>query len=327
MTQFSKPSNSLDEQLAKLIGRGLIVADEDRARHYLANISYYRLSAYNRPLYVPNVADHRFIPNTSFDDILTLYVFDRELRLLLLDAIERLEISLRTQLVNTLADHHGPHGYLDPTIFDTRYNHAWLMDTLDKKASSRDSEAFMQHYRTKYSTSPKQPPIWMAVELLTFKEVSTLFSQLRHQQDTQRIEIHFGWKFQVLKSWFRSLSDLRNLCAHHARVWNREFGSRPEIPKKAPLGWPTPPTTIVTKTHHHPNKNITPQRRLYMHFLVIESLMRTVCPESQWSERMIRLLDQYYMVSHLHMGFPPSWESLPFWLPVVTMAREKTVYP
>ncbi|AVY94616.1 hypothetical protein DAI18_11620 [Microvirgula aerodenitrificans] len=321
MTQFDKPSHSLDEQLAKLGARGLQLPDIARAHHYLSNISYFRLSAYTRPFYVPDQAAHQFLDGTCFDDVLALYVFDRELRLLLLDAIERLEVALRTQLANTLADHHGPHGYLQAAVFDSRYNHGWLLDTLQHEAQARDVETFMQHYRHKYPEAPPQPPIWMAVELLTFKSVSTLFANLRHTPDTSRIETHFGWKFPVLKSWFRSLSDLRNLCAHHARVWNREFGSFPELPRKPPQGWPVPPAAIATAAHRKPGQTLKPQRRLYMQILVIESLMRTVCPESRWAERLVQWLDRYPTISRPHMGFPADWETLPFWQGVVAAAR------
>lgn len=323
MTHFDKPSNNQDEHLRKLANRGLALPDEARARLYLANISYFRLSAYTRPFYQPGTEDHRFLAGSAFDDVLNLYVFDRELRLLLLDAIERLEIALRTQLANTLAEHHGPHGYLDPGLFDSRYDHPWLLETLAKEAQARDAETFMVHYREKYPSAPTQPPIWMAVELLTFKAVSTLFSKLRHAPDTQRIEAHFGWKFPVLKSWFRSLSDLRNLCAHHSRVWNREFGSFPEIPRKAPKDWPIPPTTIATGAHLAPEQTLEPQRRLYMQVLVIESLMLRVCPESRWAERLVRLLDRYPDSSRIHMGFPPDWETLPFWRYAVQAARQE----
>lgn len=321
MTQFNKPSRTLDEQLALLVERGLGVPDLDHARHGLAHISYFRLSAYMRPFYVPHEVEHRFRAGTGFDDVLMLYVFDRELRLLLLDAIERIEVALRTQLANTLADHHGPHGYLSPEVFDTRYNHDWLLRTLADESRSRDAEKFMLHYREKYPDSPVQPPIWMAVELLTFKAVSTLFSQLRHQQDTQRIEAHFGWKFPVLRSWMRSLSDLRNLCAHHARVWNREFGSIPDLPRRAPADWPRPPEGIATGAHRTPGQSLAPQRRLYMQVLVIESLMRVVSPGSHWADRLVRLLDRYPAVSRPHMGFPPDWADLAFWRPVVERAR------
>lgn len=89
MTTFDKPAHTIDQQLELLCQRGLVIPDEGRARHYLANISYYRLSAYTRPFYVPREQTHRFLPGTTFDQVLALYIFDRELRILLLDAIER----------------------------------------------------------------------------------------------------------------------------------------------------------------------------------------------------------------------------------------------
>lgn len=322
MSDFSKPAHSIGQQLTTLRRRGLALPDEGRARHYLANISYFRLSAYTRPFYQPGQDLHRFLAGTAFDDVLRLYVFDRELRLLLLDAIERLEVALRAQLANTLAEHHGPHGYLNPAIFDTRYNHAWLLEKLDNAVKGREVESFLTHYRQKYQNAPNQPPIWMAVEILTFKEVSTLLARLRLPKDTQRIEGHFGWKIPVLRSWFRSLSDLRNVCAHHGRVWNREFGSRPEMPRKIRRNWPDIPANIETGSHDHPEQRLDPRRRLYLQLVVIESLMQVVSPSSQWAERLVGLLDHYPEISRPHMGFPGHWDTEPFWREAVQNARE-----
>lgn len=322
MSNFQKPAHTLDEQLATLRERGLIIDDEDRARHYLSNVSYFRLSAYTRPFYQPGLPEHRFLGNTRFDDVLQLYVFDRELRLLLLDAIERIEVALRAQLGNTLAEHHGPHGYLDAAIFDTRYGHDWLVDKLQRAGQARELETFLAHYRRKYHSAPEQPPIWMAVELLTFKEVSTLFAHLRLPKDTQRIERHFGLKMPVLRSWFRSLSDLRNTCAHHGRVWNREFGSRSVMPRKAPAGWPSVPESIATGSQQNPQQRLNPRRRLYLQLVVIETLMRVVSPTSQWAERLVVLLEQCPQVSRPHMGFPADWEGELFWCAAVKSARE-----
>jgi len=323
MTAFDKPAQTIDQHLDTLRQRGLLISDEGRARRYLGNISYYRLSAYTRPFYCPIQTDHVFLAGMSFDDVLRLYVFDRELRLLLIDAIERLEVALRAQLANTLAEHHGPHGYLDIQLFDTRYDHGWLINRLDTEANAREVETFLAHYRKKYTAAPAQPPIWMAVELLTFKEVSILFANLRQAKDTQRIETHFGWKFPLLKSWFRSLSDLRNVCAHHARVWNREFGSRPEMPKKIPRHWPAIPEAIATGAHAQSGQTLNPRRRLYLQLVVIESLLQTVCPESRWAERLVALLDRYPQVSRPHMGFPPDWDKETFWKSAVDAARQE----
>jgi abortive infection bacteriophage resistance protein len=324
VTAFDKPATTPSEQLDKLRQRGLIIDDEPRVLRYLSNISYFRLSAYTRPFYVPDEKPHRFLPGTTFDNVLTLYIFDRKLRLLLLEAIERLEVALRAQLTNALAEHYGPHGYLDPGIFDTRYNHSWLLEKMDKLVQERNVEVFLHHYRSQYASAPSQPPVWMVTELLTFKEVSILLANLRHEKDTQRIERHFGWKFRVLKSWFRSLSDLRNLCAHHMRIWNREFGSRPEMPVRRPANWPNIPVAIPTGSQLHPEQTLNPQSRLYMQVVVIESLMRIVSPRSSWSQRFVCLLDQHKNISRPHMGFPSNWEEELFWLDIVSKARSRS---
>lgn len=151
--------------------------DSPKAKRYLKNISYFRLSAYTRPFYIPsNTDDHRFISGTTFDDVLKLYIFDRELRLLLLDAIERIEVSLRAQMTQVLATHHGPHGYLlAAALFDSRYRHDWLADELKQKSEQREVETFLNSYRRKYPRSPVQPPLWMALELLSFGQISNYF--------------------------------------------------------------------------------------------------------------------------------------------------------
>lgn len=112
--------------------------------------------------------------------------------------------------------------------------------------------------------------------------------------------------------YFR-LSDLRNMCAHHSRVWNREFGSRPEMPKKVQTQWPIIAHTLPSPFQNSPEQTISPQRRLYMFVVVMQSLLNVVSPKSRWAERLIDLLDRYPNVSRWHMGFPEDWQSDPFW--------------
>jgi hypothetical protein len=160
----------------------------------------------------------------------------------------------------------------------------------------------------------------MAVELLTFKEVSTLFAKLRLPKDTQRIEAHFGWRFTLLKSWFRSLSDLRNLCAHHSRVWNRDFGSRPEMPKRPPSHWPTVPDSIATGARRHPEQSSTraaPLPTACRHRIAdAESLHRK--PLGRAPRAVTRPESAGFAPSH---GVSPDWETEAFWNDAVKAAR------
>ena len=108
------------------------------------------------------------------------------------------------------------------------------------------------------------------------------------------------------------MSDLRNLCAHHARVWNREFGSCPELPKRPPKNWLSFPSSIPVGSKTT-NQFINPQRRLYLQIIVIESMLRIIIPDNCWASRLINLLDRNPSVSRPHMGFPENWDSEPFW--------------
>ena len=88
---FTKPARTWDEQIDLLRSRGLHIPDREQARHYLSHINYYRLTGYRLP-FEADGSTRRVKAQTSFDDVLNLYIFDREFRLLLLDAIERIEV-------------------------------------------------------------------------------------------------------------------------------------------------------------------------------------------------------------------------------------------
>lgn len=152
--KFEKPSASIRDQLELLKRRRLIIPDEARAAHYLSFISYYRLRAYWLPFEVPTSqdGDHALRKGTTFEDVLSLYVFDRELRLLTLDAIERVEVALRAQWAHHMAIQHGPHGYLDQKHYAHIARHAAAVAQLQKEFT-RSKDSFAVHYRKKY-TSP-----------------------------------------------------------------------------------------------------------------------------------------------------------------------------
>ncbi|HIE07088.1 MAG TPA: Abi family protein, partial [Desulfarculaceae bacterium] len=284
MTVFDKLPLSISEHINQWNKRGLSITDRERAERYLSVISYYRLSAYSLPFQTGN-PDHHFKQGISFEDVLELYIFDRRLRLLILDAIERIEVALRARMTNVLAENHGPHAYLNKDIFDTRYNHDWLISQVRRKCNDNRAETFIKHYRTRYR-DPDLPPVWMILEILTFKEVSVLFSYLRTKEDKQAIAGFWGLNDTVLRSWFRALSDLRNVCAHHSRTWNREFGSRPMVPKKPPAIWPDLNRPLA-------DPKIKTTRRLYYLLVVIETLLRNINPGSTWHERLWDLLEKY----------------------------------
>jgi len=138
---FAKPATTFPQQVSLLKQRGMTIDDSAEAEFYLRHLNYYRLGAYWLP-FESDHTSHQFRSNTHFNDVLNLYIFDRELRLLVLDAIERIEVSVRCQWAYCLAHNHGTHAHLDATL---AFNRGFWQSNLDKLTSDvqRSDEVFM----------------------------------------------------------------------------------------------------------------------------------------------------------------------------------------
>jgi len=161
--KYSKQPISIQDQISKLKSRGLQFADEAKAAHYLSNISFYRLRAYTYPFQDNHDPEHPFIKPVSFEEILRLYVFDRQMRLLLFNALEKIEIAFRTQIIYEYAMAHGPFWHLNPALYNKPLFFVDHIASLQKEID-RSKETFIEHYKATYS-DPKEPPAWMALEV------------------------------------------------------------------------------------------------------------------------------------------------------------------
>ncbi|MFL5381211.1 MAG: Abi family protein [Longimicrobiaceae bacterium] len=288
---YTKPALSPAALLAHAASRGLTIADPLEALHALEYIGYYRLLTYMRPLQQADAATglRRFTPGTTFGDLLTLYDFDRELRLLCLDAVEKIEVALRAAIVSHVAVSEGPHFYLDPTQFE----HVGAFADFYHTAQREDRHLAVKHYLKHYCT-PELPPIWAIMEALTFGALSRLYSglALRHRK---AVALRFGYDETVLASWFRSVTFVRNLSAHHSRLWN------------APMHVDQPLAAKKLRCE------MIPTDRLYARFVVLAALLDAIDPKSEWGRRLVALVGRYPAVPLKQMGMPPGWQCRPFW--------------
>ena len=273
-----------------LRSRGLIIRDEIEASHYLRFIGYYRLSGYGHPLTLKSGSGtHTFKPGATFEDILNLYKFDRELRLLVMDAIERVEVAVRACVSDYMCEKGGPHWYFDVKNFI----HAKSADEFRTKVieetgykgtgATKGKDVFLQHYFNKY-TDPALPPSWMVAEVLSITAWSKAFESLP-REDRKRVSAYFGMNPEVLESWLHAVCYVRNLCAHHSRLWNREFTIRPMVAK----GY-----------EHHLSNNA----RFYAQAFVINCLLKTASPKSKWWERLDELIQSHRFIDPVAIGFP-----------------------
>jgi len=291
--KFNKKPLSVSEQLLLLESRGLIVTNRSRAEHYLKNIGYYRLSSYALPFQVKSDPNHSFTPNISFDDILRLYVFDRELRLLVFDKVEKIEIAFRSAIVNQMSNNYGSHWYTDKSLFKSSFNHYELISRINDAVRGA-KETFIKHYTTKYS-DPVLPPSWMTFELLSCGQIFNIFKVLPND-DRREIANNYNLHPTVFESWFLNINTLRNTCAHHSRLWNRELGVKPKFP-------------FDSKFVDIPFGN----NRIYSLLFLIKYLSNIINPSSNFKNQLKDLLTKAPFPPYISMGFPNDWEKDKVW--------------
>lgn len=337
MQAYAKPALSIEQHLAQWTERGLLIPDPERARRYLERISYYRLSAYAIPLY-RKATEHRFRDGVNFEHLLQLYAFDRELRLLVMDAIERIEVAVRAQLTNHMAmqAEAGPFWYQDERHFKTQFPHKRLLADLERQLDEEAQrlrhdeqqvdkrqnltpeqkehvkarlrkENFLRHYLTEYD-SPRLPPSWMVMEMLTWGQLSRLYAGLRKPADQKAIAKNLGTHAELLEAWLKTLNTVRNFCAHHSRLWNRELGTALRLPTSSSVKWLKNPVELAAGTRH-----IDYKKRLYPVLVALQSLLYNISPGSRWASKLQALLSKYPEADKAAIGMPNNWQEDPFW--------------
>jgi abortive infection bacteriophage resistance protein len=304
--KFTKPPLSIADQIARIEGRGMVVPDHALAAHYLRHISYYRLRAYWLPFEeaAPADGEHKFKTGTCFDDVLALYVFDRRLRLLIMDAIERVEVSLRGCWAHHLAMKYGSHGYLDPSLYQRADRYAQSFTTLIGEVG-KSKDTFILHYKAKYD-DPEHPPIWMTAEIISLGQLSMWLSNLKHRPDRQAIAKPYGIDEKILVSLAHHLTYIRNICAHHGRLWNKQVTVKMMVPN-------SPGSLKLAMTS-------SSQGRIYNTLAVLGYLIGIVAPGNHWRQQVLELMDSCALADQTAMGFPANWKNLSAWKPPVAPA-------
>lgn len=277
----------------------MAVPDRAHAVHCLQHISYYRLRAYWLPFEdaAPQNGEHSFKSGTTFDNVLNLYIFDRRLRLLVMDAIERIEVSLRGSWAHHLAMKYGPHGYLEPSLYNRADRYAQAFARLIEDLN-RSKDTFIVHYRSKYD-DPEHPPIWMTAEVVSLGQLSMWYSNLKSRPDRQAIAKTYGLDETVLVSLAHHLTYIRNICAHHGRLWNKQITVKMIVPKS--------PASLKLAM----NQNV--QGRLYNTLAVLGYLMDVVAPGNQWRQHLLELMNSCPLADENAMGCPQNWKNLSAW--------------
>ena len=326
---YEKPWQGVADQLSTLEARGLLVSDRNKALSYLQRIGYYRLSGYwfafrqrsglccgleasvhvgAKPKAQTFVLD-TFKHGATFQNAVDLYVFDKQLRLLVGDALERIEVALRVDASHSMGQL-DPFAYLKGDLFHSAFSqvldkssgltrhHEWL--SKHAQLIGRSKEEFVNHNKAKYGLPLA---IWVACEVWDFGTLSTLYGGLR-EAEQDAISVKYGVRNgRVFATWLRSLNYLRNVCAHHSRLWNRNIVDQPKLPSMAEVPWVAP----FEKSAHA-------RARCYLLLCMVKHLLQVINPTSSWPQRMKAHLLAFPDLEHLglnlaSMGAAADWKT------------------
>ncbi len=293
--RYTKPALTFEQQIELLENRGLQFPDKDKAAHYLSNISYYRLSAYMLPLKIQG--QERFQDGVVFDDVLQLYIFDREFRLLIFDVVEKLEVAFRTQMSYHHSQTSGPYWFEDRNHFRDADFWRKHLENIDTEVD-RAKEVFKDHFFGKYDEHERMP-IWMTSEVLSLGLLSKIYRSLAMSKEKRDIARHFGIGHPlVLESWMQSITYVRNICAHHSRLWNRVLTLKPNYMERPTNLWIT---------------NKPDNDKVYYFVCCLFYMIRAINPNTIFNDQLHELLGRYPKIDLAAMGFPKDWDSEPFW--------------
>lgn len=288
------PAGLISEQLNRLERLGMIIPDREHAAHCLRHISYHRLSSYWQTFVNLDApcddapGDFIFNAGAAFSDVIRLYDFDHSLRLLLTDALSRIEISGRSQWVDQLINYPdgGSLAHFKPALFDSRQ----YRQNLDELERSYRKIAGTQ--APDWTTAP----LWEVADVMSFGQLSKWYNSIALRSIRSGISSHYAINHKIFSSLLYNMTLLRNTCAHHNLLWNRSFNAGLKIPK-----------SLLRYC------NGDAKDRLYNRLVIIAYFMDIIQPSARWKTELARLLESHPTVPIVRMGFPDNWREMEFW--------------
>lgn len=287
---FAKKALTPQALLAKLKSQGLIVRDDSLTLRYIAYVGHFRLKGYWYQF--QDGATKNFLPNTTFEQICERYECDREIRAILMESAERLEVAVRSVICNTLSLKYSPHWYLKSEIFTPKGRNGigQMLSRIEGEVERASSRIYVKAYYDSYE-DPYLPPSWTMSECVTLGTWSKIFAMLRDPADRKMISSKFGiTQVEVFESWLHTLTVLRNMAAHHDRFIDVKIG--------------VSPTNLKRK-----NIKFTDNKTVYASLTVVHVLLRSIGFNGSFKNRLASMEDRYGASHFQRLGFPEHWKT------------------
>lgn len=295
---YQKLPKSPKELVVLLQSRGLDIEEISKAENYITNIGYFRLSAYFFPLLQVPKSDHIYKAGASFSQVLNLYRFDRKLRLLIFNEIEKIEVAIRSNMVNLASLHYADAFWLtNQSSFKNITFYNYSISEIDNELA-KSKEDFILHFKKIYSDI--YPPSWALAEILPLGNICRIYKNIKDPFLKKQISQKFGLQPPVFESWIMTIAGLRNICCHHGRLWNRLLILQPVLPDNTKFSW--------LKNQ----KNVDTQK-VYFRICIIKYLLNSISPNNTLKSKLKILLESYPMIDIKAMGFTEEWENEALW--------------
>ena len=281
-----QPPMTIDEQVENLKSIGLIVDDEEYAKKILNDISYFRLvKAYSLNLKPKNGC---YDKQTTFKEIVALYLFNANFRQIIFPEIEKVEINVRCRVANFFAEQYGVLGYLQAENFADENYHAQFLKDINEEIGRNSKAPFVRNFREYYEGG--NLPIYALVEVFSFGTLSKFYKNMLNK-DKKAIAKSFGVGYTYFESWLESISYVRNICAHYGRIYNAKLSKTPILYKE------------YTQVGIGNN-------RIYGVLLCLKHLLKNDIHWNLFVDKIELLFDKYQYVKISTMGFPENWREL-----------------
>jgi abortive infection bacteriophage resistance protein len=295
--KYPKKALSTENHIQLLKERKLIITNEERAFKYLENVGYFRLTGYMYHLQTRD-GNHIFLGEVTFNEIINLYQFDKKLRAIIIEYLERIEVALKAKMTNKFGLNYGFFWYTNEDLFGDKEFYSSLIQEITTSFVD-PQEGFLKSFKFHYPEEP-MPPSTMVLETLTLGKTARLFKALKNDVEKQEIANDFNTVSSTLTSWLVYLTNVRNVCAHHSRLWNKRItADRPLIPARK--GY---------KFHGTMTEDFNTS--MYGIISIMNRLLLSFNPENRFIKKIEDLIGEYN-IQTAFMGFPADWKTDAHW--------------
>ncbi|ADC90732.1 Abi-like protein [Mageeibacillus indolicus UPII9-5] len=283
MKKSYQPPISIDKQIENLVSLGLEIEDTSYAKDVLNRVSYYRLiKAYSITL----KEDGRYIEGTTFENIVELYLFDMEFRHILFSLIEHIEVYLRAVITNYYSLEYGNFGYKNLNNYGKNNYQKNTLDELEREINRNRKSPFIRNFKDNYEGG--EIPLYAAIEVASLGTLSKMYKNMKND-DKKAISTTFGVDYVYLESWIENLAYVRNICAHHGRLYGSKLTKTPKLYKEY-LKKGVSNNTIFASSL---NLKVLAENKHYNEFY----------------SKLSKIIDKYPLVDLQHLGFVNNWQT------------------